>query len=518
MRDGHGGVTIGSEISGGCWNVFAHDCRMDSPRLDRALRLKNNAMRGGVLRDIYMRDVTVGQVADSVLSIDFFYEEGDKGRSRRSRATSRSGTSRAEKSPYGALSPRLPERADRAVRVIDCHFENVAKGNVIEHVNGLDTAGTTINGAPVREARALAVAGVAARPAPRRRRPPPRFGSRRFDGHGPYESPNLSCARSPSVVYDKWDYTAGLVLLAMERVGATTHDRELPDLREAERRFLVGADGHRFAPTTAATSTSIRSTKAVSLFALTDETHDPRYMKRRRRAPRRNCRMQPRTAEGGFWHKQIYPEQMWLDGLYMAEPFYAEYAARHADTAAMNDVARQFFLSRRHLRDPKTGLYYHAWDSAHSSHGPIRSTGLSKNFWGRAVGWYLMAAIDVLDYLPTNHRDRPALIRIVQQLADAVARVQDPDAACGGRCSTNRTGRETISRHRLGDVHLLIRQRRANGLSRARSTTHSPTRAFDGMLRQFVTTDADGLVSIRRSARSRASAAIRRATARTSTT
>src|SRR5262249_18433889 len=79
MRDGHGGVTIGSEISGDCRNVFAYDCRMDSPRLDRALRLKNNAMRGGTLEHIYMRNVTVGQVAESVLSIDFNYEEGSKG-------------------------------------------------------------------------------------------------------------------------------------------------------------------------------------------------------------------------------------------------------------------------------------------------------------------------------------------------------------------------------------------------------------------------------------------------------
>ena len=89
MRDGHGGVTIGSEISGGCWNVFAYDCRMDSPRLDRALRLKNNAMRGGVLRDIYMRDVTVGHVSDAILSIDFTMRKGTRDRSRRSRATSR---------------------------------------------------------------------------------------------------------------------------------------------------------------------------------------------------------------------------------------------------------------------------------------------------------------------------------------------------------------------------------------------------------------------------------------------
>src|SRR6185436_5882954 len=79
MRDGHGGVTIGSEISGGVRNVFAERCRMDSPNLDRALRFKNNAARGGVLEHVYMRDVTVGQVADAVLQIDFLYEEGNQG-------------------------------------------------------------------------------------------------------------------------------------------------------------------------------------------------------------------------------------------------------------------------------------------------------------------------------------------------------------------------------------------------------------------------------------------------------
>ena len=90
MKDGHGGVTIGSEISGGVRNVFVENCEMDSPNLDRALRFKNNAMRGGVLEHIYMRDVTVGQVADAVLTIDFYYEEGAK----------------------GAFTPRDPRRGD----------------------------------------------------------------------------------------------------------------------------------------------------------------------------------------------------------------------------------------------------------------------------------------------------------------------------------------------------------------------------------------------------------------------
>ena len=150
MRDGHGGVTIGSEISGGCWNVFAHDCRMDSPRLDNALRIKNNAMRGGVVRDIYMRDVTVGQVANAVLSIDFTYEEGAKGPFTpiARDIAMRNVTSRESK--YGLVLRGFANAPIDRVRVLDCHFGGVENGNVIEHVNGLDTAGTTINGAPVR--------------------------------------------------------------------------------------------------------------------------------------------------------------------------------------------------------------------------------------------------------------------------------------------------------------------------------------------------------------------------------
>lgn len=148
MADGHGGVTIGSEISGDCRWVFAERNTMDSPRLDRALRLKNNAARGGVLEHIYMRDCTVGQVADSVLSIDFYYEEGPKGAFtpvvrdvRMDRVTSR-------KSRYGLYLRGFPNAPIRDVRVVDCTFDNVARGNVVEHVEGLVLTGTKINGAP----------------------------------------------------------------------------------------------------------------------------------------------------------------------------------------------------------------------------------------------------------------------------------------------------------------------------------------------------------------------------------
>ena len=149
MIDGHGGVTIGSEISGGVRWVFAERCQMDSPNLDRALRFKNNAMRGGTLEHIYMRDVTIGQVADSVLSIDFHYEEGAKGAFRPvvRDVEMRNVTSR--KSKY-ALYVRSFENAEISnVRLIDCSFDGVERGSIVEQVKGLTLSNVRINGREV---------------------------------------------------------------------------------------------------------------------------------------------------------------------------------------------------------------------------------------------------------------------------------------------------------------------------------------------------------------------------------
>ncbi|HVX39285.1 MAG TPA: glycoside hydrolase family 28 protein [Gemmatimonadaceae bacterium] len=146
MKDGHGGVTVGSEISGGCWNVFAHDCHMDSPILYSALRLKNNAMRGGDLHDIYMRDVTVGQVSQAILSIDFYYEEGDKGPFKPIARNIQMERVKSAKSPYALYLRGFPNAPIEDVRVRHCDFDDVANGSVTENVKGLDLAGTTING------------------------------------------------------------------------------------------------------------------------------------------------------------------------------------------------------------------------------------------------------------------------------------------------------------------------------------------------------------------------------------
>ncbi len=133
----------------------------------------------------------------------------------------------------------------------------------------------------------------------------------------------------------------------------------------------------------------------------------------------------PRTKEGSFWHKKIYPWQVWLDGLYMGQPFYAEYSAHYKQDSAFNDIARQFVLIEQHARDKKTGLLYHGWDESREQAWANKQTGCSPNFWGRALGWYGVAMVDALDYFPATHPGRDSVVNILNRFVKAVTAVQD---------------------------------------------------------------------------------------------
>ncbi len=133
----------------------------------------------------------------------------------------------------------------------------------------------------------------------------------------------------------------------------------------------------------------------------------------------------PRTKEGGFWHKKVYPNQMWLDGLYMGAPFYAEYAMLFHEVAAFDDIANQFIWMEQHARDTKTGLLYHAWDESKEQQWANKLTGTSPHFWSRAMGWYSDALVDALDYFPANHPKRKNLIEILNRLVNAIEKQQD---------------------------------------------------------------------------------------------
>lgn len=133
----------------------------------------------------------------------------------------------------------------------------------------------------------------------------------------------------------------------------------------------------------------------------------------------------PRTLEGGFWHKLIYPHQIWLDGLYMASPFLAEYAITFDHPELIEDVVNQFLVCAKHTYDEKTGLYYHAWDESKKQLWANKETGQSPNFWGRSIGWWFMALVDVLDFIPLDHPQRPELIDIIDGLAKSLPAYQD---------------------------------------------------------------------------------------------
>ncbi len=143
---------------------------------------------------------------------------------------------------------------------------------------------------------------------------------------------------------------------------------------------------------------------------------------------REQLKTHPRTNEGGFWHKKIYPYQMWLDGLYMSAPFYAEYAALMHEDTAFNDVANQFIWMEKHARDPETGLLYHAWDESKQQKWANKQTGTSPLFWARAMGWYATALVDALDWFPATHSGRKELVNILNRLVVAIEKVQDPQS------------------------------------------------------------------------------------------
>ena len=136
-------------------------------------------------------------------------------------------------------------------------------------------------------------------------------------------------------------------------------------------------------------------------------------------------REQPRTKSGGFWHKRIYPWQIWLDGLYMAVPFYAQYIKEYGPPSHYDDIVRQLVEAGNKTQDEATGLLYHAWDESRQQLWADPRTGCSPHFWGRAMGWYCMALVDVLDYLPATHPGKPDLIARIRTCVRALLDFQD---------------------------------------------------------------------------------------------
>lgn len=221
----------------------------------------------------------------------------------------------------------------------------------------------------------------------------------------------------------KWSYDQGVVLKGIEQVWLATGDPQwFHYIQRSMDRFLQ-EDGTIL--DYKAEDYNIDNINNGKLLLMLYRVTGKEKYKNAVINLRNQLRLHPRTQGGGFWHKKVYPNQMWLDGLYMAQPFYAEYAQVFGEDSIFNDVTRQFVLMEQHARDAKTGLLYHGYDESKEQQWADKVTGHSPNVWGRALGWYGMAMVDALNYFPEDHPGREKIIAILNRFANAIVKVQD---------------------------------------------------------------------------------------------
>jgi rhamnogalacturonyl hydrolase YesR len=229
---------------------------------------------------------------------------------------------------------------------------------------------------------------------------------------------------------------------------------------------------------------------------LWEQTRDERYRKAADLL-RRQLAEHPRTSEGAFWHKRSYPHQLWLDGVYMGMPFLAHYSVLFEDGHSLEEVVKEFTVTRERLRDPQTGLYYHAWDESKQMNWADDQTGLSGWFWGRGLGWLSMAIVDVLDFIPADREDlRRPLLEMAAELAPALRRVQDPDTGTWWQILDHpgRVGNYRESTASAMFAYFFAKGVRMGYLPDEYAATAQ--KAYDGLIAEFVTVHPDGRISM----------------------
>ncbi|MCR8666831.1 glycoside hydrolase family 88 protein [Aestuariibaculum sp. M13] len=202
-----------------------------------------------------------------------------------------------------------------------------------------------------------------------------------------------------------------------------------------------------------------------------------------------------RTPSKGFWHKRIYPNQMWLDGLYMGEPFYARYNSTFEGGDRLNDIVLQFQLLHDHTKDQQTGLYYHAWDESKEMAWANKESGTAPNFWLRALGWYGMALVDVLDYMPEHHSGHQQLVGYLNELAEAVVKYQDKT----GLWFQVPNMQEKTKNYLEASGSLMLIYTLAKGVKKGYLPLHfkmAANNGFNGVIKELISIDSDGELHI----------------------
>ncbi|QYR23596.1 glycoside hydrolase family 88 protein [Paenibacillus sp. sptzw28] len=224
----------------------------------------------------------------------------------------------------------------------------------------------------------------------------------------------------------RWAYVPGMMLMALGRTGEQYGIPEYSDFMKRHMDLFVREDGTIYSYSLEEYNLD-QINQGKNLFTLMKITGESRYEKAAHLLAAQLLG-HPRTSGGGLWHKKVYPFQMWLDGLYMAMPFLAQYAKTFERPQLFDEVAHQLLLVEQKTRDPKTGLLYHGWDESKEQIWADPVTGCSQNFWSRAMGWYAMAIVDSLEHFPVDHPKRGTIIGIFERMCHSLCRVQERDS------------------------------------------------------------------------------------------
>lgn len=286
----------------------------------------------------------------------------------------------------------------------------------------------------------------------------------------------------------KWQYDIAMLAMAMDRLGHI--DQKYSLYMEQFMDYFIQQDGSILHYELKKYNLDYVN-PAKNLITLYKRTGEERYRIALEQIIHQ-LEEQPRTHSGGFWHKQVYPWQMWLDGSYMASPFMAQYAREFDNETWMDEAVFQLIQLYDRTHDERTGLLYHAWDESRSQRWCDPETGLSRIFWGRAMGWYMMALVDVLDFIPGDHPGRKRILEILETTSEALLRVRDEDSKLWYQVldQGNRQGNYLEASASAMFVYAFAKAAGKGYLEqRFRDVAEE---SFDGLLEHFIHEDEDG--------------------------
>lgn len=528
---GHGGFVVGSEMSGGVKNISLTNCQFLGT--DVGLRFKSRRGRGGVVENIYIRNINMFNIATESFLFDLYY--GGKSASE--------SLEDGDETPIDNIIPAVDETtpAFRNIYVRDITSRNARRAMLfngipemkIDNINLENVIISSTLGAEIFESKNIHMKNVYIVPEqgaaltlrnvenfsltgfkyPSTLYQPVQISGNNKNIALPAELKNVKAKvknyirlsdsemkRNPEgwmldfSSKPKWNYCHGLELEAILQVWEKTGDKKYYDYAYGFADLMVEKDGQ--IKTYKPLEYNIdRINSGKMIFPIYAKSKEKRF-KKALELMRNQMKTHPRTKDGSFWHKKIYPHQVWLDGLYMAGPFLAEYAQVFKEPALYDDVVLQIVDAHKYLYDAKTGLYYHGWDESRQQRWADPVTGLSPNFWSRSIGWYMMALVDVLDFLPANHPQRDKIIDIFQNLSKSIEKYRDPATGMWYQVTDQigRKGNYVESSASAMFIYSWVKGAQKGYLDK--SYLEKGRKAYDQFVKRFIKENADGTISL----------------------